>query len=161
MKKNNLFLFFFSFLFVVSAFAGAPQPTDQHDADDIIGDWQAVGYYYKDDYIKPEDPKVILTFSFHDDTTNQLFWKYKDESAFCERHGQWVVQDGILHDIVTWVNPENGPSCSSDPDMQLGQSTFTRFWREGDNLYLQIPLGEDFLVYVWQPLVTVTTPDPQ
>lgn len=137
-------------LFIAVGFAQMPPPTENNTESDLYGKWKAIGYYYQDHFIQPEDPKVILLYEFLKDGTDKLFWQYKGETTFCERKGLWFVFEGHLHDEVYWINPDNGMDCGADPDMQMGRVTQTYFWRDQNRLYIQIPLADEFLYYVWE-----------
>ncbi|MBY0384878.1 hypothetical protein K2X05_06940 [bacterium] len=147
LSRRVFFLFLFIFGFQVLAFAKSST------SEDLLGKWQALGYYYQGTLIKPDDPRLILTFEFFADESNILYWKNKDESAFCERKGKWLVQDDNLVDEVVWVNPENGMDCGGDPDMQVGKINISRFWVEDGQLFVEIPLADEYLIYVWNPVV--------
>lgn len=156
MILNSLFSLFL--LLTPTGSAQAPIPTDQTSAKDIIGNWQAVGYFYNDDWIQPENLKTTLIFEFFEDGTNRLFWKLINDPRFCERKGKWTVSNGLLHDEVIWVNPDNGLDCGGDPDMQLGSKASSEFWRNGDQLFVKIPFSSEFLIYVWQLQVAPVNP---
>lgn len=132
--------------FVSPSFAKSSLP------DDLIGKWQAVGYFYQGSFIQPKDPRLTLTYEFFPDGKDILYWKNKDETSFCERRGSWLVQDGTLVDEVVWVNPQNGMDCSNDPDMQTGKISISPFWVEAEKLQVEIPLGSEVLIYVWEKI---------
>lgn len=140
---------FFNILLSLS-FAQMPLPTDNNTAADLMGDWKAIGYYYQGQWMPPNDPKMLLRFDFFKDGTNRLFWQREGEKSFCERKGMWFVFEGALHDEVSWVNPENGMDCGSDPDMQMGKVSQSVFWRDQGRMYLKIPLSDEYLYYVWE-----------
>lgn len=120
------------------------------ESQELIGKWQAVGYIYQDTFIQPPDPQLTLIFEFFEDGTNRLFWQMKNETSFCERKGEWKVVKGILHETIVWVNPNNGMGCSGDPDMEIGRENQAPFWRQDTQLFVEIPLGDETLVYVWE-----------
>ncbi len=119
---------------------------------DLLGKWQAIGYIYQGSFVQPKDPRLLLTFEFFADGSNVLFWQYKKEKTFCERRGRWTVVDGKLRDEVTWTNPKNDMDCGGDPDMQVGKINISPFWVEKKQLFVEIPLGQENLVYVWNRL---------
>jgi hypothetical protein len=144
------------FLTIPTSFLWAKSSTQA----DLIGKWQAIGYFYQGTFIEPAEARMILTFEFFQNGTNILFWQIKGEKSFCERKGKWLVQDEMLVDEVYWVNPENGMDCGGDPDMQVGKINVSHFWVEKGQLFVEIPLASEYLIYVWNPVTasTVTTP---
>lgn len=119
---------------------------------DLIGQWQAIGYFYQGTFIEPTEARLLLTFEFLANGTDTLYWKNKDEKSFCERKGKWLVQDETLVDEVVWTHPENGMDCGGDPDMQIGKINISHFWVEKGQLFVEIPLADEFLIYVWNPV---------
>lgn len=134
-------------LFIISSFNVFAETTTS-----LAGDWQAIGYYYEDNFVQPEDPQLTLIFNFNDDGTHRLYWKLKGENSFCERKGLWNQQDDQLFIEVTWVNPENGPSCSADPDMKVGLKTQSAIRFMNDQLWIEIPFSDTYITYVWNPI---------
>lgn len=118
-------------------------------AETIPGHWQAVGYYYENEFIKPPDPQLALSFEFWADGTHRLHWQMKGEKHFCERKGLWFLDGDQLFIEVTWINPENGPGCGADPDMKLGLKTQSTIQIVNEQLWIQIPFAEKYLIYVW------------
>ncbi|MBY0314878.1 MAG: lipocalin family protein [Bdellovibrionales bacterium] len=121
----------------------------QNYSQQILGTWQAFGYYYEDQWIQPDDPQLKMTFNFYGDGTHRLYWQLKTQKNFCENRGNWKIEGDQLILHVTWLNPENGSDCSSDPDMQLGKKTQTAIEIKEDKLFIKIPLADEFLIYVW------------
>lgn len=123
-------------------------------SEDIIGSWQATGYYYEDQLVEPSDPQLTLIFDFFADGTHRLYWQQKGETAFCERRGAWYVSGDQLFLEATWINPENGSFCSADPDMKLGVQTQSTISFESSNLHIQMPFSDTYIIYVWEPVFT-------
>lgn len=123
----------------------------------LIGKWQAIGYLYQEHFIQPPDPQLLLTFEFFPDGTDILYWKNKKEDSFCERYGKWHVKDNLLIDEIVGTNPNNGWDCGGDPDMEIGRINESEFWREDGKLHTVIPLGDEFIVYVWIPVLPLDT----
>ena len=140
-------------LFVSLIFFSSYSLAKSSESTDLIGRWQAIGYFYKQQFIQPPDPQLTLTFEFLEDGTDILFWQRKDEKSFCQRKGEWTVKNEILYDEIVWINPENGMSCSGDPDMEIGRINESHFWREGDQLFVEIPLADEYLIYVWNLII--------
>ncbi len=105
---------------------------------------------YRDEELPPRDPELKINYTFFDDMHSRLYWKRDDEDGFCERFAQYVYQNEILSEKIIWVNPENDPSCSRDPDMQLGNHTQTPLKIKNDELYLYLKLSDEYLIYVWK-----------
>lgn len=126
--------------------------TSSASAVPLQGSWQAIGYYYEGQFIQPPDAQLILTFDFFADGTHRLFWRIKTESKFCERKGLWRVDGDQLFIEVTWVNPENGPTCSQDPDMQMGLKTQSTVDVKASQLFIEMPFSDSIIIYVWDPL---------
>lgn len=115
----------------------------------MIGKWQFIGIIFDDVYQDRPNPNLILTFEFNSDGTDILHWKRVGEDGFCERHGQWSLENGVLEDEVVWVNPNNNDTCASDPDMQLGKISYTPVWVADGKLYTEFPFADKVMIYVW------------
>jgi hypothetical protein len=110
----------------------------------IVGHW----LYYKKifrDIPMPEPPHapLRLRFDFFPDGTNRLYWWREGQGDWCERMGKYRLEDGILEDKVTWVNPRNSAECARDPDMQLGRVTRTPVTFVDGDFHLHLHLGDD------------------
>lgn len=113
---------------------------------DIVGEWRYKGFIYRGQYYPNPNPKLDVEFKFNSDHTARLFWKREDEIGFCERKGDWWVKSELLIQSVTWLNPDNAPSCSQDPDMQMNRITENRIEISGTQLNLHLDLnGQDFI----------------
>lgn len=135
---------FLIFINIISFFS----PTSAA-SETLTGSWQAVGYYYENQFIQPPDPQLTLTFDFFEDGTHRLFWRMKGESTFCERKGTWRLESDQLFIEATWVNPENGPQCSGDPDMKVGTKTQSTVSFQNDQLWIELPFANSIMIYVW------------
>lgn len=133
-------------------FFTSPLLAKSSTSQDLLGKWQAIGYFYQGSFVQPKDPRLLLTFEFFKDGTDTLFWKYKGQNDFCERRGHWKVKEGKLEDEVFWLHPQNGKDCGGDPDMQVGKINISPFWVEKDQLFVEIPLGQENLIYVWKKI---------
>jgi hypothetical protein len=148
------------FLFVMILLACSNAMAQTSTSDDLIGKWQAIGYFYQGTFIQPPDPQLTLTFEFFQDGSDILFWQRKGEKTFCERKGSWFVQNEILHDEIVWINPENGMDCGGDPDMELGRINESHFRRKDNQLFVDIPLADEYLTYVWDLKTEGAAADP-
>ncbi len=135
---------FLVFLNIISFFSLSSAATET-----LTGSWQAVGYYYENQFIQPPDPQLTLTFDFFENGTHRLFWRMKGESTFCERKGTWRLDGDQLFIEATWVNPENGPQCSGDPDMKVGTKTQSTVSFQNDQLWIELPFANSIMIYVW------------
>lgn len=122
---------------------------------EILGHWQAIGYFYQEQFVQPPDPQLTLTFDFYKDGTHRLYWKMKTEKTFCERKGTWRVEGDQLFVEVTWLNPKNGSQCSEDPDMHIGQKTQSKIRIKDSQLFVEIPFSDSVIIYVWNAIPVV------
>jgi len=120
------------------------------EGDAIYGQWKWYKYIHKDQEFPPNNPDLNLIFEFSPGGKNRLYWDRKGERGFCERYGDYSFSQCQLTDQVTWVNPDNARSCSSDPDMQIGRLAQTRAEVCGNELYLYVGGGENTLIYIWK-----------
>lgn len=149
MKLFN-FINLLALLFSVSAIADSPEIRTK----DLVGTWRFYKKVFRDqDMPEPPDGVLRLFFIFYDDGTNRLFWTHEGQDEWCERTGEYSVDQNILRDKVTWVNPHNSNICASDPDMQLDREAFTpiSFAPNGD-FELNLFLDADPLKIVWKKL---------
>lgn len=120
---------------------------------EIIGKWKFIGHIYKGKMIPPMNEKLIIIFQFLPDKTDILKWYRIDEDGFCERKGQYQYDGQYITDEITWINPKNAYECAKDPDMMLGRKTTSVLKRMGERLYLELPLGDDVITYIWEPFL--------
>jgi hypothetical protein len=119
---------------------------------DVLGVWQYDGFFYQNHRYPNPNPELKLTFTFLDDKTAQLYWKRDNEDGFCERKGTFEVQNDVLKQTVTWLNPANDASCAKDPDMQMPRTTENKFAVDKGELSLHMDLdGKDF-IYILKKL---------
>ncbi len=126
--------------------------TPSSSAVPIVGSWQAIGYYYDGQFTQPPDPQLILSFDFLEDGTHRLFWRLITETKFCERKGLWRLEGDQLFIEVTWVNPDNGPTCGQDPDMQKGLKTQSTVDIKSSQLFIEMPFSDSVIIYVWDSI---------
>lgn len=146
MKKYSSLLvvaFFFSvFIYIPNfVFAGSESL--------IWGKWKFIGYIYGGHFQDPPNPNLILTFEFRQDGSDVLHWHRLNEEGFCERTGRYTYDGQELKDEVISVHPGNAFECYHDPDMMVGQTHTTPLRNENDQLYMDLPLSDQTLVYVW------------
>ncbi|MEY4616152.1 MAG: hypothetical protein RJB66_1112 [Pseudomonadota bacterium] len=116
----------------------------------LVGRWKYIGYVYDEVFHAPPNPNLILSFEFLSDGTDVLRWFRLNEHGFCERKGLYTFDGSSLTDEVTWVNPENAFECYRDPDMVVGKKKVTPMRRVLDRLYMELPLSDETLIYVWE-----------
>lgn len=122
-------------------------PTDSSPL--IWGKWKFIGYIYEGRFQDPPNPNLVLTFEFLTDGTDLLHWHRTNEVGICERKGRFTYDGEFLIDQVYWINPENAFECNRDPDMVLGKKQITPLRKDNEKLYLDLPLSEQTLTYVW------------
>ena len=115
----------------------------------IWGKWKFIGYIYGGQFQDPPNPNLVLTFEFRQDGTDTLHWHRTNEVGFCERYGQFTYDGKELTDEITSVHPGNAFECYHDPDMMVGQTHTTPLRNDNDRLYMDLPLSDQTLVYVW------------
>ena len=118
----------------------------------LLGTWQQTGFIYQGEHYPPFNPNLVITYEFKPDGTDILYWTRKNEPGFCRREGVYKLNGEYLEDHVTKVDPENGSSCASDSDMQLGHFTSTKVGNVNGQFYLYFNLNDNPLIYVWDKL---------
>ncbi len=126
------------------------------DLSGIEGHW----FFYKKIFKgteMPEPPSATLRlhFEFYGDGTNKLYWWHEGENDLCTRWGKYTWDGQWLNDEIVKVDPKNHPSCSRDPDMQLGKISKSPVWIENGELKLLLHIGDDDLIYVWRKVPAV------
>lgn len=123
----------------------------EHDlSSEIWGHWKYLGYIYQGYFQDSPNPDLVMTFEFYQDGTDLLHWYRIGQRGFCERRGRYQFDGETLIDEVFWVNPKNARDCSADPDMRLGQKTTTAMTRDRDKIYMELPLSDEVVIYVWE-----------
>ncbi len=116
----------------------------------LWGKWRFIGYIYLGQFQEPPNPYLVLTFEFLQDGTDTLHWHRINEDGFCERRGNYSYDGQELVDTITWIHPGNAFECSRDPDMVLGKTQVTPLRNDEDRLYMDLPLSDEILTYVWE-----------
>ena len=144
--RSTILIFFLLSLLKLSGpcFAQTDSPSQP-----FIGDWKWVLMHYQNHFLPPPNPNLILTYHFYPDGTDRLFWTYKNDlGVFCERKGNFTIDDGNIVDTIYWVNPDNAIECSRDPDMQLGKTTITPAKIIEGQLHLFLQFGNNHSLYL-------------
>jgi hypothetical protein len=116
----------------------------------LLGKWDYYKYIYKGTIQFPRDQDTHLYYEFIEGGRSVLLWKNDAERMYCERRGLFYNTDKSIVDEVVWVHPSNSRECGQDPDMRVGRTTVTPFRIVEDELHLDLPLGDDFLTYVFK-----------
>lgn len=146
--KKELILFIGLLFFQTGLWA---MPELEHDLrSELWGRWRYTGYIYQGQFQESPNPDLEMTFDFYQDGTDLLHWHRRGERGFCERRGRYQFDGEYLIDEVYWVNPLNRRDCSSDPDMRSGLRQITPARSEHDHLFVDLPLGDETVVYVWE-----------
>lgn len=154
----------FVFVFALSARAAADidpvspshEPGQEYTNDDnrVYGSWFYVAKIIDGTRVpEPESATLRLFFEYFPNQGSRLYWYHLGENDWCERRGNYVTRAGHIYDEVTWVNPNNSRQCASDPDMQHGRYTRTRYEIVDGELHLFFQVGEIQLIMVWQKLL--------
>lgn len=115
----------------------------------LIGLWMYTGLIFHGVPIEKPSPELVIYFQFTSQTENSLFYFRQEQRGFCERTAQYTIKNNYLAQTVKSTHEENADVCSSDPDMQIGKYSMTRYEIVNDQLYLYLSLGDDELIYVW------------
>lgn len=116
----------------------------------IVGHWDYHSYIYQGhEIVLPRESKTKLFYVFDGEGSSELQWSNADDHSFCDRKGVYTYDGKNLQDQVTWVNPENSPSCASDADMQIGRVAVSAARVNGDRLEVDIPVSEEIITYIW------------
>ena len=115
---------------------------------DVIGDWKYTSYTYEGQTVSIPHPELDLHFTFTKDGISRLSWHPADDGSICERTALFEVRaDNELYQKITWVNPNNDPSCAIDPDMQMGKESVTHYRIEPGKLMFDLELGGKPFIY--------------
>lgn len=139
-------------LILVSYNAFATIDSNKDSSSLLFGKWKFIGYIYQGKFQDPPNPNLVLTFEFFENGTDLLHWHRINENGFCERRGAYTYDGKNLGDEVIWVNPRNAIECNRDPDMNLGKKEVTPLRNEEDKLFMDLPLSEQTLTYVWSKI---------
>jgi hypothetical protein len=163
-KKSLLFSFLI--LTIGSAalsyykYESAPTQHNERMSIELTGLWYFVGHVYRGEIIPPFNEKLVLTFQFFEDGTNILKWYRIGENGFCERTANYQYDGHYLSQQVVSVNPNNAFECGQDTDMRVGTKSVSPFYPKDGKMYLELPLGEEILVYIWEKSKDDVEPTP-
>lgn len=115
---------------------------------EVWGRWTFVGLLFEGRRYDRPNPDLRVEFTFNSNGTHQLRWHRVNEIGFCERRGPYRVQQGVLWQKVSWLNPNNESECGRDPDMQLDRETENYVTFQGDELGISMDLDGKELIYL-------------
>lgn len=139
------------FFLISSLFACDFSNVTVEESNNPVGLWQAVGYFYNDDFVPALDTSFVISYEFFDNGENIMMWERKNTSHLCRRKGKWeVTEKNWISDEVVWLDPKNSMDCGSDTDMQIGKKTFTEFVRCENYLFTKYPFVNEYLIYAWE-----------
>lgn len=116
----------------------------------ILGLWIFSSLIYQGHPLPLPNPALKISYQFDDIGVNTLHYYREGEKGFCERRAIYEFAGGKLMQQVIWVHPQNTAGCEQDMDMKLGYRSWTPAWLEGVKLHLEVQMGEEHLVYVWE-----------
>lgn len=121
---------------------------------EVIGSWKFTRYIYQGNELPAPNPQLTQVLTFDETGTSRLYYSRADEAGFCERlavYSYMPTSQTLLQQVV-WVNPNNQRGCSMDPDMILGRKTSNRAWVAGDSFYLDMPLSDETITFIWDKI---------
>ncbi len=121
-------------------------------AGDLLGAWSFCAYIYEGVRRPPRNPRLQISYIFHEQGRSHLYWLDRDGTRYCSRIGEYLESDGWLIDRVVEVDSENTPDCARDPDMQPGRVSRALAWRVGIEFWLEVGLSGEPLTYVFCPV---------
>lgn len=123
----------------------------------LIGIWLYASLVYQGQPVNRPDPALQMYFTFESNSTNEIFYYRKGETGFCKRKASYQIeQDEIVQTVIS-VDEGNADFCGQDSDIQLGQTSRTKFQIVDDALWLYLPLGDETLIYVWSRTAPLQT----
>lgn len=116
----------------------------------LMGKWVYTDLIYRGHQLPLPNPKLVQYFNINE-TEVTLYYSSSDEGYFCERKAlyQYSEVDQQLMQKITWINPGNGSYCGKDPDMILGNTTYSKVYIQENKLYLYTPLSDEEVILIW------------
>lgn len=118
----------------------------------FLGLWLFIGTLYQGHFYPPRDPRVLMSFEFFENKTNNLTW-YREQNPkiYCSRIAEfdYDIEKNILKQKIIWVDDKNTADCGADPDMQLGAKSEVKLTTKENKMYLDIPVAKDVITFVW------------
>lgn len=114
------------------------------------GIWKLDSIIYRNQPMPLPNPDLELYFKFLGNGESWLRWSRKNEVGFCERKAHYYAINDLLYQKTIWLNPRNASSCANDPEMRMSSETYTEFNVHQNQLFLNLDLSEEKLVYVFK-----------
>lgn len=115
----------------------------------LIGVWLFVATIYQGHEAPRPNPDLQLRFIFESESRNEVFYYRNGERGFCRRWANYRIEDNFLIQEVVETDPSNASFCGSDPDMKIGIISKTPFAVKDDKFFLDLPLGNDGIRYIF------------
>lgn len=118
----------------------------------LIGIWAFVSIIYQGNPLPPPNPNLKIYYNFENENINEVFYYRQNERGTCRRKAEYKIQNNHIEQTVISVDPTNAEFCNQDTDMQMGNVSRTRYEIINGKLHLYLPIGEDFIVYIWDKI---------
>lgn len=119
-------------------------------AANLEGLWKLSSIIYRQQPMPLPNPDLNLYFKFYGNGDSWLRWSRKYEKGFCERKAEYIRYENVLYQKTIWLNPLNDSSCSGDPEMQMSSETYTEYKIIKNQLFLNLDLSDEKIVYVFE-----------
>lgn len=116
----------------------------------LFGVWIFVSLIYHGQTMPMPNPNLKIQYEFSETGINTLHYFREGESGFCERRAVYQFSGTQLLQEVVWTHPENAMGCDTDSDMRLGTKSRSRAWIQDSKFHLEVLMGEESLIYVWE-----------
>lgn len=116
----------------------------------LIGIWLYTSLIYQGHPMPPLDETLQMYFIFNNENENQLFYHHTNREGQCRRTAKYSYSENKMYQKIVDVDTGNASECAEDPDMQLGRESISDLKVTGNCMYLELPLGDETLTYVWQ-----------
>ena len=116
----------------------------------LIGIWFYTSLIYHGTEMPRPNEALKIYFTFENTSINEVFYYREGEHGTCRRKATYSVDGDKLIQKVISVDDANADFCGQDPDMQLGHESVTKFYIKNEKFYLELPLGEETLTYIWE-----------
>jgi hypothetical protein len=123
---------------------------------DIVGQWEHSHYLYRGSRLPKRDPNSRMQLNYEASGSGSSYWYLAESDQYCEKAFSYHVEGNSVHEIVLSVSDQNSIDCVNHPEMQVGAELVYKIGREQNELYLDVPLGDESLVYVFESLDVCT-----
>lgn len=118
----------------------------------LIGIWIFTSIIYQGHPISRPNPALQIYYTFESNNINEIFYYRTDENGFCKRRAKYQIENNEIQQTVISVDENNADFCAQDTDMQVGNTSKTKFDVIDNSLRLYLPLGEETIIYVWDKM---------